>query len=299
MPTQTLAAGPNLSQFGAVGFDEVTSPAKNFSCIVGEAGVGKTSLYREHSGALIFNFDLHSTPKPSPKAPPPKCAVFPVLDAQGRVLDENLEPVTPLTWEHFQRKIDQLVEAAIKDQPRPETIVFDTISATVELKKQHYALTNLGRGKTWDDFPGGNIMRSHYGKVYDSYARLVTTLRNHGYGVHFVGHLVTSYVDVGEDGPLKKIVTHNIPDKIFGRVFAQLEFLAAIELVMEAVVLEGKGGRPQFTDQKVPKRYLINLSDTLKESTRCRIPLPERIELPPHNAWQAFESAYLKASGKD
>lgn len=302
-PTQTLASGKTIADqygsFGVAKFNEVTSPAYHFGMYVGEAGVGKTSLYREHAGALIFNFDLHSTPKPSPDAPPPACQVFPVVNERGIPLGPNMKPIS-VTWSIFEDAMDRLLAAASKGNPRPQTIVFDTMQPTVLMKKTHYAIQKLGKpDAVFEDFPGGKPTLTAYGRVYDSYIPMIMDLKSAGFGVHLIAHIMTKDITNDEGQVVRTEVSHNIPDKVFGRFFALLEFLACIEVHMVLPVIGNqKGGQPIFARERVAKHYLINLSEKLHELTRSRVALPAKLELPAIGAWQIFEQAYLHAAGK-
>ena len=300
MPTQTLASGnPALADrygnFGVSGFEEVTDPAFIFGAIVGEGGAGKTSLFREHEGALIINADMHSVPRPSSDCPPSLAQFWPVQDAKGRILGTDGTPIR-LCGTNIFRMRDDLLQAAEKDQPRPQTIVIDTLAPTVPLFREAYAHE---KGFTeWDAMPDGNPRRKAYGAVYDSYLEFICSLRYAGYGVYIVAHLMTQYYEK-ENGTTVVKVSHNIPDKIFMRLFPLLEFLGAVEITWEDKYELDQQGKPIYEKvTRIPKRQLVNLSEKLsKEMNRARVALPERITLPPIGGWQAFRSAYLAAAG--
>jgi hypothetical protein len=288
-----------------VGFNEVTSPAFHFGLYVGLRGSGKTSLYREHAGALILNLDLHSTPKPAPDAPPPKNQVFPIVDRYGRIRGATGELLPRIRWQHFEDVIEQLLLAAQKDHPRPQTIVFDTIPASLALKLKRQAEIDLGNPLAeFDDIPGGRPTQGAYGRTYDTYLKMAVDLRTAGFGVHYIAHIATERIPLGEgkDGEpqgYKLMTGHNVPEKIFKRISATLEFLACIEQVEEVAPSVDAKGKTTYGG-RVKKRYLTNLSEALddaEKSSGARIQLPGPIELPPYNAWQAFEAAYLKAAG--
>lgn len=301
MTTQTLAAGTPLAEkygkFGVRGHTEVVKPSKMFGTIVGEGGVGKTSLFLQHPGALVLNFDLHSVPRYSPTAPPPLCAFWPVVNSNGMPLDEDGKPFR-LAWPHVETLMARLLKAAAKDEPRPDTIVMDTLYPTVRLKQAAYAQE---KGfDDWNSMPEGNPRKKAYGNVYDSYVDFVLNLRYAGYGVFLVAHLLTQYYDTGEGTDIR--ITHNIPDKIFGRLFPLIEFLGAIDLTWEiSYPKDPKTGKAKYDPahkKKTPVRHLVNLSESLsKEMNRARVALPERILLEPGNEWSTFETAYLKAAG--
>jgi hypothetical protein len=301
-PTQTLAAGtPTTEQygnFGTTGFTEVAGPASNLAMIVGEAGSGKTSLYRDCPGALILNFDLHSVPKPAPDAAPPLAAVWPVVNHEGRILGTDGKEMR-LTWDAVEKLKTRLLLAARNDQPRPRLIVIDTLYPTIKLKKDLYAHEYFSgeAGKGFDDIPGGNITRTAYGRIYDSFVPFLMDLRTAGYGVHILAHLMTFLVPVSEDGESKKpMVRHNVPDKIYERFFPMLEFLAAVEL-KKVSINEKVGGKMKYGVRHEWRRQLVNLSEKLSEMARSRVGLPDRIDLPASGAWKVFEDAYLAAAG--
>jgi hypothetical protein len=301
MTTQTLAEGSTLAEkygkFGVRGPTEVVKPSKMFGAVVGEGGVGKTTLFLQHPGALLLNFDLHSVPRHSPDAPPPVCAFWPVVNSNGMPLDEKGNPFK-LAWTHVDSLVTRLLRAAADDKPRPDTIVVDTLYPTVRLKQEAYALS---KGyDSWNDTPDGNPRRKAYGQVYDSYVDFVMKLRYAGYGVFLVAHLLTQYYETSDGTDIR--ISHNIPDKIFGRLFPLLEFLGAIELTWEKQYpVDPETGKKKFDTKnvkKIPVRHLVNLSERLsQEMSRARVALPERIPLEPGNEWPTFEAAYLKAAG--
>jgi len=298
MPTQTLASGktPAKDKYGKFGIrdhDEVVSPRFMFGVIVGEGGAGKTSMFLDHPGALIINTDLHSIPKSSPTSTA-ACAFWPVINQKGQCIDEGGKSFR-LSWNSIVALKDRLLNAAAKDLPRPETIVLDTLPPTVMMARQAYA---IGKGYTdWEAMPAGNPRRTAYGAIYDSYIDFVQDLRSAGYGVFITAHLLTQYFDT-DDG-MKIIVSHNIPDKIFLRLFLTIEFLGAVEISFDKIYEKNADGTAKY-DKFVmkPRRHLVNLSDKLsKEMTRARVALPEKIELLPGSGWTTFETAYMNAAG--
>lgn len=298
MPTQTVSSGKTAAeQFGTFGVrdhTEVVSPRHMFGAIVGVGGAGKTSLFLDHPGALVLNFDVHGIPRPSPESPAPRCAFWPVMNAKGQCIDEDGKPFR-LCWKSWQSLKKRLLRAAANDEPRPETIVFDTLPSTVPLKRDDYAIEQ-GHLK-WNDLPEGKPRMKAYGNIYDSYPEEIMELRYAGYGVFILAHLLTQYFET--DTGMELQVSHNIPDKIFLRLFPLLEFLACVEMqwTTEYPKVDGK---PDYSKGvKVPKRYLVNLSEKLSQDlTRSRIALPDKIELPATGAWDVFEAAYMKAAGQ-
>lgn len=298
MTTTTLASGKTATEkygaFGVRDHTDVVSPRFMFGAIVGPGGSGKTSLFVDHPGALILNFDIHGIPRSAPDAEAPKCAFWPVVNTKGQCIGEDGKPFR-LNWKSWEALKVKLLRAAANDEPRPETIVFDTVPATVRLKQEAYALDN---GVTnWNALPEGKPRMKAYGCVYDSYLEDIFELRYAGFGVFFIAHLTTQYFET--DTGMDIHVTHNIPEKIFQRIFPYLEFLAAVEMrtIKTYPIVDGK---KDFSNPvKTPARFLVNLSDKLNQDlTRARIALPAEIELPATGAWDVFEAAYNKAAGQ-
>lgn len=301
MPTQTLAVGKPIAaeygNFGTTGYNEVTGLAHAFAGFVGEPGTGKTLIHRDNEAALNLNFDQHSTPKPAPDAAPPKFAVYPQVDKTGRSLDEKGNPFIP-RMEDYYRKHEQLLIAASANQPRPKTIVIDTVMAMVPLLQSYYARVRYFNGddtKTWDDIPGGKITMSAYGKVYDYCRNFLFELRNAGYGVHMNAHLQTYWV-TDTEGNRTPVIFHNIPDKIYDRISYRLDFWGCIARREEKFTDTDEKGKIIGTTSRTA-HYLVNLSDTLRDTARARVNLPKEILLPSTNIFQHIESEYQKAAG--
>ena len=299
-PTQTLAAGTPVTdkygKYGMIAPNEVATPGSSFGCIVGETGAGKSSLYREHAGALVLNFDLHSMPKANADVEPALCQVFPAVNAEGKTLDADGKPFIP-SWPDYKRVLEALITAAKEGRPRPQTIVFDTFAPTVPHLKEAHA-KKKGH-QAFSDFPGGKPTLTAYGKVYDSYVPMIMGLRHAGYGVHVLAHLMTVHVSVSDESSItKEVIRDNIPDRIYERLFPMMEFFLGVEKrQVSENITDPTTKKIKYDQNKTTKRFLVNLSEQLSDRARCRVNLPDRIELPAVGAWQIFETAYLKAAG--
>lgn len=302
---QTLASGApadsaKYGSFGVRGFREVGDPAKSVMMLVGQAGAGKTSFYLGHAGALILNFDGHSVPLASPTMPPPLCSFWPVVDNHGQYLDENMKPIL-LTWDRIEAKLDRLREAAKRNEPRPETIVFDSLAGTLALRRGAIAKT-MGF-KDFTAIDNARKRQKAYGDAYDSWAADLFELHQLGYGVAINAQLNVERVEDPQTNEVKIVVGHNLPDKLYMRISSQLEYFGTIEARMETVNSVGSDGKTRFgTGGKSLKRYLVNVADSLthKESSRARVALPHRIELPdnPLEIWPMFVKAVRTAAGQ-
>jgi len=295
-----LAVGKTLaSQYGNFGLttSEVAEPEFCLAMVVGEEGVGKTSLVRDCEGAFVNNFDLHSIPKPRPDAPDSIATFFPILKADGRYYGPDARGretrINKLTWEPFANQHKQLIVAAEKDLPRPKMIVYDTVKPMMRLRIDHLIQNNLfGPFDSFDDLTSDGKQTSRaWGFIYDDLVADWLELRAAGYGVWLFAHIVQ--VTRKMKGSWKDTyleTRHNISDALYDKFSGLIEFKATIELVAEAS--KDESGRGRFTK----KRYLVNMAEHLDVKSRSRVTLPDRIELPAENAWSAFRAAYMAAA---
>ena len=304
-PKQTMAVGSTMSAedfgaFGVAGLSEVATPERSFGQVVGEAGVGKTSIYLGFPGALIINTDCHSAPRHAPDAPAAKCSFFPAKLADGTLVDEKGKSVNRVTWDMFERLKDHLIEAAKNNKPRPTTIVIDTVAPCIPLYREYIARKNFSKyGGKLEDIPEGPLGAKAWGLAYDGLTKFFMDLMFAGYGVHLIAHVMTYEVSVPSEGgglPVSKFIyNHNVPSKLYDRYFPALEFFIGIaELTVPIDVM--KNGKKTGT-KRVTKRFIVNKAKELNEKARSRVTLPDKIELPdPHSCFDAFIKAYKDAS---
>ena len=68
------------------------------------------------------------------------------------------------------------------------------------------------------------------------------------------------------------------------------------------IQMKGIGGKPgpKKTETVKAQKYFMTINDeALAGITKCRVNLPDRIELPQKSSWTSFEEQYLTAQKKD
>lgn len=299
MSEQTLVTDSTLiadryGNFGVRDIDEITDPAFQFVEIIGEGGCGKTSLLRDHPGALIFNADTHPSPRPFPGAPAPKAAFFPVKDAKGRliILDSSgkHKTVPKITWQLFLDEQTRIFQAVDAGNPHPATVVIDTVAPMIPLVRK-YILDTKPRFKnyaTFDDVPDGNPSIALWGGAYDAFALFMAEFLQRGIGVYVIGHRITRILK-GPDGD-RLIVTNNIPEAVRSRYYPALDML--LEMQMRNVAFKSEDGSAKFRRERI----LTEPPSDAREKFRVRTQLPLPFQVPNLNAWDAFRQLCLDSA---
>lgn len=251
----TVPGSQTLSQkygnFGVRGMNRTTSASRARVLLLGEGGVGKTSMFRDHPGALILSFDLSPLPV-IPGAVPPVWSVFPSRDDTGQAIGPN-GPVE-MNYELFIEMKNTLIQAAIRKQPRPETIAFDSINGAIPFL-QNWIVRKMGK-TSWKELDG----RDAWGIVYDEIAAYGRDLNAHGYGFYWIGHVKPEDIVMGEN--VHKTYELAISDKVFGRIHPSADEVLGVS--MERMVRTSKqkhviGGRtierPITQEESVPVVY--------------------------------------------
>lgn len=306
MTTHTLAAGTTVaSQYGAFGISNrrmIPPPGRLFGFAVGHPGAGKTNLFAYNPAALILNCDTSSTPMPTADAPPPTAQFVPGFDTTGRTIDAAGNVIV-MSWAFVEDIKAKLIDAAINNRPRPETVVLDSVPTAIGLlrswlvseEKKKPGRTHV---KDWSDLHGEAAWELLYGTLL----KFAADLRPY-YGVWFTGHLTEKIIN--ENGTDKRVQALTTPPGFMPRFYPLFELCVGIEArttmeernVTKVLVIEGKS--TPITDKvQVPtkKSYLIGESVELAKVAKRRIALPLTLELPPLSGWQTFCEAYNKAA---
>lgn len=301
---QSFAVGNTLAskygKWGISGTKMVPPCEKIFGLCVGFPNCGKTEFFSSHEGALIINCDLSSTPMSSADADPPKAQFFPGLNDDGMPIGVDGKVVV-MGWEPIEKLKAALLDAAAKDQPRPQTIILDTLNAAIHLIKQ-YIVKERGKDD-WRDLDG----RQAWDILYDTLIDFAMDLRRAGYGVYFVCHLVTNTVPVGEDKHVIKTEL-TITGNFYKRLYPMFELVMGIEkkpvvrTVMEERVIKKKDGTESVI--KKPKSfndfdYVLSVDNTdpknedLRRILKSRVKMPSGgIPLPAGEGWSTFSQSY-------
>lgn len=288
---QTLASGSTPSQRyarlgGSSGTSLVSHPKRIMALAAGFPGCGKSTFLASHPEGFLFNLDKSSFKDP------PLATIWPFINADGLLTGDGKTPLT-LTYALILKQVETLKAMAAANEPRPSTLIFDSISALIPLM-QAWVIELKGK-KTWDQIDG----RMGWGLIYDSIAALLNDLHSSGYGVIFTAHLVESKIKRSEE--LTEIVTEiNVSDALLNhRLLALFELVAIVE--KNRVIV--KEPDPRFPGRyRDVDGYKVILTDvtphlSLNKELKCRVDLKGPITLPRKNGWSAFCEAYLSAAG--
>jgi len=306
----TLASGPTLqTKYGKLGgfTGTMVAPAERITAFIhGVPGCGKSAFLQSHPDAFIFNFDNSSTVTPTAKA-----AIWPGRDPDsGRPIGDDGQPFV-LNWPAAQAKINLLKELAVNNQPRPSTVVFDSISAWVQLLvawvpanavSLYLRSAEKGPVDSWRALDG----KAAWTAVYDLIYAAIAELQNCGYGVYVIGHVVQKAVPIDED-------LYNIRydlalgDGLWRRIFPLFELCATVTTSLET--------RPVTTQRTVKNRdgsvrtYDSTTDETFKAFrltyemkgmegiSKSRVRFPP-VTLPEHDAWAHFARIYNENRSK-
>jgi len=294
--TQDLAVGKTgVQKYSGLGFSGqkmVHPPGQLLGLLVGMPGTGKSSFMQSNPDAFIINTDGTSTTNPTPQA-----CIWPGVTAFGEPMDVGGASMV-LTWDEVLKKKEQLIKMAGSNTQRPQTIVLDSLGPSIQLMKD-YVTKKAGR-ENWKDLDG----RRAWDDVYDGLLRFSLDLRRHGYGFFYVCHLVNAKIPLGDDRyTIRPELT--ITDSFYKRLFPMFELVAAFESdwVTESkqIQMQGVGGKPgpKRTETIKTQKYYMTINDeALAGITKCRVDLPDRIELPQEDSWSSFEGQYISAQQK-
>lgn len=291
-----------VTQYGTWGIANkimVPRPSKLLGLAFGNANCGKTSLLASNPGALVINLDLSSTPLPSQGAAPPPAQFWPGIDENGQPIDSSGKRMK-LDWAAVEKLIEDLVKASETDAPRPDMVVFDSLTALI-YNYLHEATLKQFNKDSWEEGRGDAMWEW----LNQRMAWTFRTLRAAGYGVWVVGHL-NRYDNKNPDGSFTERIALNCPPSFIRRFYNQFELCMGIEKGVRIVTEKisktiSIPGRPDsIMEQNVPREiptYQIAIENpkTLALS-RKRVSLPKMIELPAQNGWAEFEKAYLAAA---
>jgi len=295
--THTLANGRTVaSKYPSLGSPVVAGKVpigRMLGLVVGEAGAGKSFLLQSNPNAFIINLD--ETPAVCPTS---EAVMFPTPGSDGRAQDEKGNPIV-LSWKLVEEKHKQLVDLATRNQPRPETVVIDTLGAAIRLLRPHIA-SLYGREK-FTDVDG----RLGWERLFDTLIEFGASLRRHGYGVYYIAHLSRKHIPLSEQQHVEeyKIL---ISDGLYARMFPMFDIVIPItttwDTIEEVREVETKVGdriiKRQVTDsRKVRKHFATFSNPKLEGIAKVRTLNPiDTIQLPTDGAWSAMQAAYNAAN---
>ena len=293
---QDIAVGKTgVQKYSGLGFSGqkmIHPPGQLLGLLVGMPGTGKSSFMQSNPDAFIINTDGTSTTNPTPEA-----CMWPGVTSEGQPMDVNGQSMV-LTWDEIIKKKEQLIKMSGSNTQRPQTVILDSLGPSIQLMKDH--VTKKAGRENWKDLDG----RRAWDDVYDGLLRFSLDLRRYGYGFYYVCHLVNAKIPIGDDRyTFRPELT--ITDSFYKRLFPMFELVAAFESdwVTESkqIQMPGVGGKPgpKRTETIKSQKYYMTINDeALAGITKCRVDLPDRIELPQKSAWASFEEQYIAAQKK-
>lgn len=299
---QSLANGATTAQskYGRLGGGtaiNVAAPLGSVNAILfGYPGEGKSSLYQSHSDAFIFNLDESRIVTSDCQA-----TIWPFINERGQVIGDNNTPVVT-TWEMVENKIKVLQDLALKNESRPQTVVFDSVSSMIRLLMPY--IIKKGGKTAWRDLHG----QTAWDELYNTIVTTMTSLRSYGYGVHYVIHLKQVKIPQGDNNVVIR-PEPQVSDALWHRIYPIVEFsghlLSETDLVPvveeQTITLRGQTTVEKRTVNKpVRVRYLSVTTRELLPYLKSRTfrPLPDRIPLPATGTWTALDRVYREADSQ-
>lgn len=291
--SQTIAAG-SLPKYGNLpGFTAtpmIMPMERIFGLLCGPPGEGKTTFIQSCETGFVFNLDKSST------SPFVKGTVWPGIDDTGQPCDQNGKVF--LSWDLMIQMRDTLIGLAIADQPRPSTIFVDTIDALIPLIMGH--LIKVNNVTYWQEMDG----RRMWAILYDMIVKWCNDLREAGYGVWLVCHVVNKKIPIGDDRfAIKPELT--IGEGLWKRTEWAYEMIAGIEKTtiqtqrtVKQKAIKRAGGESFQPDDKIVTEektawvFTVDSTD-YPELTKKRIALPSDINLDPaRDGWKVVKDVY-------
>lgn len=264
-------------------------------------GKGKSNLVQSNRDAFIFNTDQSSTVTANPVA-----VIWPGVDPRtGQSINDDSRPFI-LAFDHILAKKAKLLELARDDKPRPATVVIDSITTFSALIKPYVTsnATTLGiSSKTVTSF------RELHGPaawdaVYELCVSFISDLRNAGYGVTILAHIVKEKIPLGDE-KFTMGVDFTFGAGLWKRLSPLLDYSCLIDKVPETIsdkeeidIVVGPGKTAKRTvskDRVVDAVYIDVLAPEYQGLVKNRVSFP-RFKIPAVDGWAALEAHHSQHS---
>lgn len=294
-PGQEISSGETPAQKYAKLGGHTGPQFKQLSAVVGFIAsvpkMGKTALLEGNPDAFFFNLDGSSTVNPSCKA-----TKWPGIKEDGTLAEV-------ITWEKVDAKLRVLEQLARnKDPDRPACIVFDSLSAMLEsvidyVTRNAKSLSLVGNDRDAPDHFSQLNGQPAWDMVYNIITQSINRLRNTGYGVWVLGHVVNKNVILNDS--LLNMPELTITDGFWKRLFPRFDFSGVIVAETRPqyeTIKDPRTGRERRnkTGDEVIRKLSIDYHP-LKSILGARVPIETTIELPLDGGWDAFAAAYNAA----
>lgn len=293
-------------QFGFSGQQMIHPLSRLFGLIVGRPKEGKSCLVQSNGAGLVINLDSSSTTTPKVNA-----QIWPGIHREtGDPIDLDGKAMI-MTWERLREVKDKLCNDAANGKPVPDTIYFDSLSAWINVLKEYLIRERAGEVEDrlierWQDMDG----RRYWDILYDMIIGTCTKLRQHGFGVWVICHVIDVKVPIKSKTGDQYIIRPelNITDGFYKRLYPMFEMVGCVEkrVVTHSESIEQKEvklkGGEMYTPKartkhtKVVKHFFTTDNDELKGIVGQRVKMPGEIELPRVDGWSVVASAYDAAA---
>lgn len=290
---------------GLAGFSGrmVQPPERIYGILFGPPGAGKSCFFLDNESAYIFNLDRTSTTHPNPKA-----EIWPGLSESGELLGTSSPGI--LSFDDVLAQVDALERLAKSGEERPATIVFDSLHSLLSLivawvpGNAHQLGLSREPVRNWKDLHGP----AAWDETYKLITGIPLRLRNAGYGVWYVSHLVNRRIRIGDDVEFDPRL--QITDNLYARLYPDVEMVAYIhkeevqEIVEKPIVhTHPKTGEriqkiKRESQSRVVHRFTVE-APGLYDILKARVPITPMFELPREGGWQRFREEYQAALEKD
>lgn len=299
--SNTLAHGTTVAQrYEGLGghTGPMRSPLhKQLGLVFGFAGAGKSFLLEDIPNSFAFNTDISDTANPAPRT-----VMWPGKDpVTGRALGDG-GPIV-LTQELIQGKVDILKRLAAENKPRPDTIVFNSVTSWLQIINDYILRNAQAIGLSKGVITELNQLNgpARYGYLYDLVLRTVVDLKSAGYGVILVAHVVKDRVPIGPD-TISYELKFTMGDGLWSRLHPLIEYSLYVGSQVEArnvkktreVDLRGKKITEEYTTTVEERQwYVFGEMQKLEGMLKSRVPF-QRINIPKVSPWDAVQSEYAR-----
>jgi hypothetical protein len=302
MSQHQVTSTPVVQRYGRLGASSgrMVSPLHSLRILLfGKGGEGKTAFVQSFENAFIINCDLSGTTSADPKA-----AIWPAIDQEtGRAVSNTGAPIS-FNYEEIRKVIEILKDMAKKNEPRPLTVVIDSLTQLVELIKNWVVenarkLSLVGPESNVTEF--SQLMgQAAWDRVYGQVTEIMDDLKSHGYGVIMIAHVANEKKDIG-DNRFVFVPTLVMGKGLWTRLQPRFDMSASIKMESAKVKVDHEkvqnGKTIKFSEIKDVTQCVFDLEDAMFAGiTKRRLStMLTKIPLPLRGSWEVVDQAYRKA----
>lgn len=301
--TQTLSTGLTTVQKyeldWAVGGQSVPSePLSGTFAILKQRGAGGSHFFQSIPGALTLNFD----PTPIVHHPHrgfiwPFCINNTLLEMDPRYPGDlgKAKPVS-MTWESVIAKKQMLVDMAKAGRGRPSAVLIDTFDSCLDLIKKY--ITSANKVDVFGDL-GIRGWELAYREFWDNlYWPLLWAGYPIGIGIQIYNEPVYQSGMSQGPPPTPRPNWPLISEKAMAYLCARCNMVGRIERYEKAgEVTTLPGGQKKYGTGGLARRIVFY--DPACTDMKVRGGVPTTLELPAHDPWKTYATAFAEAAKRD